>query len=198
MTDRTPHEGERTPEDQLDALLAGNHAELLDSMAEALDTRAGFRAVVAMLRSGGPKAECRGGGSPTPHLRRRTGFRALEGGTPPGRENLPVLELIENLIKDLDQLARSRLLGDLSGFTYIDVAAAEDLAELAEGLEAQVLTRDMAVKILDEVRHKLASLPGNRRLSNSRTTALIDKLATIRQRVIRMFDDVYGNISIEN
>ncbi|MFI6013361.1 hypothetical protein ACIBAG_31925 [Streptomyces sp. NPDC051243] len=204
MTDRTPHEGERhTLEERLDTLLANNHAELLYSMAEALDTNAGLQALATLRRAGPAKAEGRVSEATPPPANRPPFVWDPESGVVTlriGEDPSPVIERIEQFIDVLDEL-RHELTRDGKATSGVD-ACAYVLTELVEGLEERSLTRGEAMEILDKAKRYLESPASNSYrgfvIEEVEGSPLLDDLDALSRMVVRMFDDAHDNISIEN
>lgn len=211
MTDLTPHEGGRhTPEDLLDALLAGNHAELLDTMTQALDTDAGLRAL-ATLRTG-PPAKIEDRPSEAPPCTHRLPAAHPEYGygdyAPLSIEEEgphPAVEMINVFIEDLTELRRTPTM------PWEGTAACSDcalvLGRLSSGLQKRFMARSEAHELLTEAWRHLRdlqtifppSLDPSPTHENTREiiVLLAEELKRITVVVTRMFDDAYDNISIE-
>jgi hypothetical protein len=196
VTDRTPHGGERhTPEDLLDALLAGNRNELLDTMTAALDTDAGLRALATLRTSPPAKIENMAGGATG-----RPAWAIKDETLAITADPYPAIEMIQDLVHGLDQI-----------MTYMPEegeaacrGCAYALEELKDGLENRALTRSEATALLDVANRDLQELrdvtarPKLEKLAIKLATLWSEQLKILRQAVVRMFDDAYDNISIEN
>jgi hypothetical protein len=208
MSDRTPHEGgRRTPEDLLDALLAGNQGELLDNMTQALDTGAGLRALEP-LRTGPPvKIEDRASQATAPRTQHPMA-------PPSSTEYEPVairdrrehtylaVEMIRGLTEALEALQVNVDLPLAGGNACLECDLV--LRRLALGLERRTLARGEAADLLTEAARKLLEL--QRSLSRSvdlgrkaskLVGVFVEELKRISVVVARMFDDAHDNISIE-
>ncbi|MGW6456437.1 hypothetical protein ACWF94_10990 [Streptomyces sp. NPDC055078] len=200
MTDRTPHGGERhTPEDLLDALLAGSRNELLDTMTTALDTDAGLRAL-APLRTG-----------PLANIKKTTGravtlefkvFKVSVNDDAPVLEEGPhqAIELIADLLAEIEDV-----LMVMSGEAeYACAGCANVLTALMDGLEDLRLTRGDAMELVDEAHRFLDELrvaiqnTEFQDLDSFMIEEWAESLQMLRGVVIRMFDDAHDSITIEN
>lgn len=212
MTDRTPHEGGRhTPEDLLGALLAGNCAELLHIMTQALDTDAGLRAL-ATLRTGPlAKIEDRASDAPLriyrlPSTDPEYGYRDYAA-MRVERDGLhPVGALIQGFIEVLTEL-QSAPGTPQEGATACSECALV-LSELSHGLQLRFMARSKAYELLSQAARHLGNLQDVFLGSLHRSPApesigevivfLAEELKRISVVVTRMFDDTYDNISIEH
>ncbi|MDG9709369.1 hypothetical protein [Streptomyces sp. DH10] len=211
MTDRTPHEGGRhTPEDLLDALLAGNRVELLNTMTRALDTDAGLRAL-RILRTG-PTAKIENRASeataPPPHhpiisqpIRESAPLPLSSEGSVKGDPH-PAIELIQDFLKALTVLRRSPDMPPTGREVCMDCVSL--LTKLADGLEQRFMARGEAVDLLTEVARRLADLQSELPFmfglgleSDEIIEAFAERLRRITVVVARMFDEAYDNIYIE-
>jgi hypothetical protein len=121
----------------------------------------------------------------------------------------PALELIDDFVMELEEVRRRS--PDLPGeATAACTDCADALTDLMCGLEERSVTRSEAVQLLAEAEDHLKALGDlvvqglstghgwidseTRRL----VASLIERLKTLRGVVVRMFDDAYDNISIEN
>ncbi|SDP62574.1 hypothetical protein SAMN04487981_12962 [Streptomyces sp. cf386] len=204
MTDRTPHEGGRhTPEDLLDALLTGNHVELLDTMTRALDTDAGLRALAPLRTAPPAKIKDRASEATAPHTPPQT-LADHDAPMHIDGDPYPAIELIRDLVEALLELRRSPAVSSANEEESIMCAAA--LQELSDGLERRVMARGEAIELLTEAARHLEVLqslfPRSFDLSpafpvSEVIAAFAEHLKKIRVAVAHMFDDAYGNISIE-
>lgn len=204
MTDRTPHEGGRhTPEDLLDALLAGNRVELLDTMTRTLDTDAGLRALQT-LRTGPPaKMEERSSEATAPRTHHSTATHLEYEYADPYAAH-EAIKAMRDFIEALTELRRSPDLPWTGMEACTKCTAA--LMVLAHGLERRAMTRDHAMGLLTEAVHHLKDLqsilhPSFEVAPGLEANVIIVELAEQLQRisvvVARMFHDTYDNISIE-
>jgi hypothetical protein len=202
MTDRTPHEGGRhTPEDLLDALLAGNRVELLDTMTRALDTDAGLRALGTLHTGPTAKIENRASEAtaPPPHHPTTTQPKH-ESVTLPLSVNgnaHPAIQLIQDFIEALMALRGSPDMPRAGKQVCRDCVLL--LLELTAGLEQRFMARGQAVDLLTEVARRLADLKSDLPFlfDDEIIEAFAEQLKRITVVVARMFDDAYDNIYIE-
>ncbi|MFF4053542.1 hypothetical protein ACFYZ5_43765 [Streptomyces chartreusis] len=207
MTDRTPHQSERrTPEDPLDALLAGNRVELLATMTRALDTDAGLRALAPLRTYPPTKIEDSDDHSTTSPTHRPDAVAAHEDQMLSLEENPSVaIKMINIFTLRLKEVQRSPGLPERGATACVHCAGA--LRSLAAGLERRSVTRGEAMDLLAEAEARLSDLetapePPSQTWGDPVTRRVIaltaEQLKALKGVVVRMFDDAYDNIPIEN